>query len=181
MVADGRAERALLILPEAGKLSAELSDADRSYRLAEIERTQSMHEFFPMMATRDFPAAEQRRMVTMLTAHLEPLLAPADLELVRQVQADLLQFAMRRGAEMADAIDGEGYQEPPPSVPWVEAAADLGDRITVLTGPGLHSAGPVLAQYIPGVRVVELDVRSDFPWLEDPAAVLAAVRTALPI
>jgi hypothetical protein len=31
---------------------------------------------------------------------------------------------------------------------------------------------------MPGVRVVNPPTRTDYPWLEDPAAVLAVVRTA---
>lgn len=153
MVRAGRAGRAVLVLPEA------------------LERgsgsVAAMEEFFPMMASGDFPDAERRRMVEKLTAHLEPLLSAEALELVREVNLDVVAVGLARGAAFRD---GGEEAATPTRESWLDAGAAVGERMTVL----VRAATP-LAPRLPGVQVKELPTRSEYPWLEDPDAVVAAI------
>jgi hypothetical protein len=175
LVTAGRVGRAVLVLPEVTGIAWELSDADRAADQAKEHPMEIMKEFMPMMAG-DFPATERQRMVRLLTAYLEPLLAPTELALVREVMFDMLVAAERRGAELRDGLaETDPAPDRPDEQPWTVLAKDVGDRLTVLTGDGMRSAGPVLERLIPGARIVELAARSDYPWLEDPAEVIAAI------
>jgi hypothetical protein len=156
LVRDGRVGRAVLVLPAA---------LDRSGGQP-AEGTHPIEEFIPMMASGDFPDAERQRMVVSTTAYLEPVLPAGALELVRQVQLDSVAVGMEQGIALRD---GTGHGIPERSS-WLSTGVTLGDRLTVL----IRSTAP-LAPRIPGVGLVELAARSDYPWLEDPDEVLAAI------
>jgi hypothetical protein len=193
LVAAGRAAAGVLISPMLGLLALELGTVDQEYRAARLEFFDVFEEFTPQLVSGDFPEAERRRLVVGSTAELEPLLARDELELVRQVQVDALPWAMRRGLELRAGnppADEELTEEERASrtaqlvsdhlarEEWFDRAAGFGDRLTVLTGPGQRTAGPLLEPRLRGVRVVNPPTRTDYPWLEDPDELVGVVREA---
>jgi pimeloyl-ACP methyl ester carboxylesterase len=158
LVREGRAGRAVLLLPEALERGSEPAAVGFPLDI--------MDEFIPMMSSGDFPDVERRRMVALMTAHLEPVLPAGALELVREVQLTSVAAGLERGAALRDGTE----QGRPERASWLSADARVGELLTVLI-----RATTRLLPRIPGVRVVELAARSDYPWLEDPDEVLAAL------
>jgi len=107
--------------------------------------------------------------VDALTADLPGRLDPADTDLVREVLRDRLPQCTACPMGVDDRLR-----------PWLEVAADLGDRLTlVVHGDRRESEAAVLAGRLPAARIVRLATATAYPWLGGHPGSARAVETAL--
>ena len=168
MAAEGLAEAVLVVSPGTGELLPD--QAEELLTSSELwARVGPLLRYGAAMARGELAEAQLREMVEALTADLPGRLDPAEIDLVREVLHDRLPQCAACPTDVDDGLR-----------PWLEVAADLGDRLTlVVHGAQRESEAAALAGRLPAARVLQLATATAYPWLEDTPAVLAAVEAAL--